>query len=223
MTSIRVTVWNELFHEQRDERVQRIYPEGMHGAIAAGLRRDDRLEVRTATLPEADHGLPDEVLDATDVLVWWGHMRHGDVSDRLVDRIVRRVWDGMGFIALHSAHYSKPFRRLMGTECGLLWRVAAEEEKLWVVDPSHPIAAGIDGKIVLPETEMYGEWFQIPNPDELVFISWFAGGEVFRSGCCWKRGKGRVFYFRPGHEIYPIYHNEQIQQVLRNACLWAAG
>jgi trehalose utilization protein len=194
----------------------------MHETIAAFLREDSTIEVRTAILDQPSCGLSDEILDTTDVMVWWGHMRHGDVADEIAEKVVRRVWDGMGFIALHSSHFAKPFRRLMGTECFLQWRVADDSEKLWVVDPSHPIAAGIDAKIELDQAEMYGEWFQIPAPDEIVFISWFSGGEVFRSGCCWKRGKGRVFYFRPGHETFPIFHNEQVQRAIRNACHWAA-
>ena len=176
-----------------------------------------------ATLRDPECGLSDAVLTATDVLVWWGHMRHHEVPDDKVEKVVARVWEGMGFVGLHSAHYSKPFQRLMGTQCGLKWRVDNKKEILWVVDPTHPIAAGINEKIELPQTEMYGEWFQIPAPDELVFISWFEGGEVFRSGCCWKRGKGRVFYFRPGHETLPIYHHSDVRRVLRNAVRWAAA
>ena len=223
MGNARVTVWNECWHEHNTEIVPKIYPDGIHGAIAAALREEGGLEVRTATLRDPECGLSDAVLTATDVLVWWGHMRHHEVPEDKVERVVGRVWEGMGFVGLHSAHYSKPFQRLMGTQCGLKWRVDNKKEILWVVDPTHPIAAGINEKIELPQTEMYGEWFQIPAPDELVFISWFEGGEVFRSGCCWKRGKGRVFYFRPGHETLPIYHHSDVRRVLRNAVRWAAS
>ncbi len=223
MTRIRVTVWNECWHEHNTEEVPKIYPEGIHGAIAKAFQGDCGFEVRTATLRDPECGLSDGILDSTDVLVWWGHMRHHEVPDEKVEKVAARVWDGMGFVGLHSAHYSKPFRRLMGTPCGLKWRIDNKREILWVVDPSHPIAAGIGEKLELPQTEMYGEWFQIPAPDELVFISWFEGGEVFRSGCCWKRGHGRVFYFRPGHETLPIYHNPDIHKVLRNAARWAAN
>jgi len=223
MAAIRLTVWNEFRHEQDDERVRRIYPQGMHHLIAGAVCRDGGVEARLAALDEPHHGLTDEVLAGTDVLVWWGHLHHHEVSDEIVEKVVRRVWDGMGFIALHSSHYCKPFRRLMGTDCGLLWREDGRQETLWVVDPNHPIAGGIDRKIVLPQTEMYGEWFQIPPPDELVFISWHEGGEVFRSGCTWKRGRGRVFYFSPGHETLPIYHHPLIQTVIRNAVIWAAA
>lgn len=221
MTATRITVWNEGWHERNTPRTQELYPNGIHGTIAGFLAADD-VEIRTATLYDPQHGLSDEVLASTDVLVWWGHMRHHEVSDEIVEKVVRRVWEGMGLLALHSAHYSKPFRRLMGTTCSLEWRVDDQQEILWVVDPSHPITAGIDHKIVLPQTEMYGEWFQIPAPDEIVFISWHAGGEVFRSGCTWKRGRGRVVYFSPGHETLPIYHHPQIQRVIQNAVRWAA-
>ena len=223
MSKIRVTVWNEFRHEKNDEKVKAIYPEGMHQAIAAALGTDGDVETRTATLDEPEHGLTDDVLAGTDVLIWWGHLFHNDVGDDVVAQVVKRVWEGMGFIALHSSHLAKPFKRLMGTECRLLWREDDKQETLWVVEPSHPIATGIDRKIVLPQTEMYGEWFQIPTPDEVIFISWFEGGEVFRSGCTWKRGKGRVFYFRPGHETLPIFHNPEIQTVIRNGARWAAN
>jgi trehalose utilization protein len=223
MSPVHVTVWNEFRHERENDTVKALYPEGMHETIAASLRKDDCIEARTAALDDPEHGLSDEVLADTDVMIWWGHLHHGEVKDEVAAKVVQRVWEGMGFIALHSAHYSKPFTRLMGTPCGLQWRVDNKQETLWVVEPSHPITQGIEQRIVLPQTEMYGEWFQIPTPDELVFISWFEGGEVFRSGCTWKRGKGRVFYFRPGHETLPIYHNADVLRVIRNSVHWAAG
>jgi trehalose utilization protein len=219
---IRVTVWNEYRHEQEDERFRRVYPDGIHGAIATGLRTHSAFEVRTATLDEPEHGLSEAVLAETDVLTWWGHKAHPDVSDDIVDRVQARVLDGMGLIVLHSGHHSKIFRRLMGTTCNLKWREAGENERLWVVAPDHPIVAGIGEYIDLDEEEMYGEFFDIPEPDTLVFVSWFAGGEVFRSGCCYARGRGRVFYFRPGHESHPTYHNPDIQTVIANAVRWAA-
>lgn len=217
----QVTVWNEYRHEREHDVVQDIYPDGIHSVIADALASD--YAVQTATLDEPEHGLTEEVLDETDVLTWWGHAAHDEVSDEIVDRVHERVLDGMGLIVLHSGHYSKIFKRLMGTTCSLKWREAAERERLWVVEPSHPITEGIDEYIELPEAEMYGERFDVPAPDELVFTSWFEGGEVFRSGCCYTRGNGRVFYFRPGHETYPVYHDEQVQQVLRNAVGWAAS
>lgn len=220
---IRVTVWNEGVHEKTHEEVRRVYPDGMHAVIAKGLAVQPDLIVRTATLDdEPDHGLPPEVLADTDVLTWWGHMAHDKVRDDVVDRVHERVLDGMGLICLHSAHMSKIFRRLMGTGCMLKWREIGERERLWVVDPAHPIAQGIGDYFELEHTEMYGEHFDIPAPDELVFISWFQGGEVFRSGCCFHRSRGRVFYFRPGHETYPIYYDENVIRVITNAVRWAA-
>ncbi len=220
--AVRVTVWNEFRHEKKNERVRAVYPEGMHVPIAEALRGAG-YEVRTATLDEPDHGLTQEVLEQTDVLTWWGHTAHGEVRDDVVARVQRRVVEGgMGLIVLHSGHMSKIFRALMGTTCMLKWREAAERERLWLVEPGHPIARGLPESFELEHVEMYGERFDIPAPDELVFVSWFQGGEVFRSGCCFHRGRGRIFYFRPGHETFPIYHHPMIQKVLANGVAWAA-
>ena len=219
--SIRVTVWNEGVHERTHPEIAAVYPNGIHGAIADGLKAHG-LDVRTATLDQPEHGLPQDVLDTTDVLTWWGHMAHDKVSDEVVDRVHKRVLDGMGLIVLHSAHLSKIFRRLMGTGCDLKWREANDRERLWVVAPGHPIAQGLGETILLEREEMYGEVFDIPAPETLVFISWFTGGEVFRSGCCYTRGSGRIFYFRPGHESFPTYYNNEIRQVIANAVRWAA-
>ena len=217
----RVTVWNEFVHERRVEAIGKMYPEGMHGAIANHLRSQG-LTVQTATLDQPEHGLTDEVLANTDVLIWWGHMAHAKVSDEVVNKVHKRiVTDGMGLIALHSAHFSKIFIKLMGTSCNLKWREAGDKERLWVVSPSHPIAQGIGQYIEIPHAEMYGEFFDIPEPDKLVFVSWFEGGEVFRSGCCFHRGRGKIFYFRPGHETYPIFHHPDVLQVINNAVQWA--
>jgi trehalose utilization protein len=221
MSTIRVTIWNEYRHEVQSEAIAAIYPIGIHGAIAEGLAQHG-IEARTATLDEPEHGLTNEVLAETDVLIWWGHKAHGEVDDAIVDRVQKRVWDGMGLITLHSGHFSKPFKRLMGTSCDLKWREADEKERLWVVSPGHPIAAGIGEYIEIDEEEMYGEHFDIPAPDELVFVSWFEGGDVFRSGCCFHRGAGKIFYFRPGHETYPTYYRDDIRQVIANAVHWAA-
>jgi trehalose utilization protein len=220
---MRITVWNEFLHEQRNPKVAALYPEGIHGAIAEGLRgRLPHAILRTATLEQPLHGIADDVLDATDVLFWWGHLAHHRVDDARVEQVYARVMAGMGLIVLHSGHLSKVFRRLMGTSCNLRWREADDRELVWTVAPTHPIAADVPHPIVLPRHEMYGEFFDIPAPDELVFLSAFSGGEVFRSGCCFRRGQGRVFYFSPGHETYPIYHDPVIQRVLGNAALWAA-
>jgi trehalose utilization protein len=216
----RVTVWNEGRHEKTHENVRAVYPDGIHTVIAHALT-EKGLNVRTATLDEPEHGLTVEVLENTDVLFWWGHMAHHVVQDEIVERVYQRVMGGMGLIVLHSGHFSKIFRKLMGTSCNLKWRDIGEKERMWVVNPSHPITAGLGETIELEHEEMYGELFDIPTPDELIFISWFAGGDVFRSGCCFNRGMGKVFYFRPGHETVPTYYNPEVQQVLYNAALWA--
>ncbi|NJN84036.1 MAG: trehalose utilization protein ThuA [Caldilineaceae bacterium] len=222
MSSLRVTVWNEFRHEKSHENVRRVYPDGIHNAIAEGLRLHGIDAVRTATLDEPENGLSEDVLAETDVLTWWGHMAHKDVEDATVDRVQRRVLEGMGLIVLHSGHHSKIFKRLMGTSCSLRWREADENERIWVVSPGHPIAQGLGPYVDIEACEMYGEHFDIPEPDNLVFVSWFKGGEVFRSGCCYHRGHGKVFYFRPGHEVYPIYYREDVRQILANAVRWAA-
>lgn len=218
---IRTVVWNEFVHEQENEFVRSIYPEGIHATIAEALGRDRAIAASTAVLPEEEHGLPADRLAETDVLLWWGHKAHGRVSDEVVERVVQRVWEGMGLIVLHSGHFSKPFKRLMGTPCSLRWREAGERERMWAVNRSHPILAGVGDRIELPNEEMYGEPFLVPEPMETVLISWFEGGEVFRSGLTWQRGAGRIFYFRPGHETYPTYHDATVQQILRNAVHWA--
>ena len=219
MTS--VTVWSEFRHEKRNAEIGKIYPDGIHGAIAQGLEKEG-FTVRTATLDEPEHGLTEDVLNQTDVLTWWGHMAHGEVQDEIVDRVHARVLDGMGLIVLHSGHFSKIFKKLMGTTCDLKWREADEKERMWVVEPGHPIAEGLGEYIEIPKAEMYGERFDIPAPDTLIFVSWFEGGEVFRSGCCYHRGKGKIFYFRPGHETYPIYYQAEVRRVIVNAVRWAA-
>lgn len=221
---IRITVWNEFHREQTLDKAARIYPDGIHRVVAAALGKHlgHDATIRTATFAEPEHGLDDSVLKNTDVLSWWGHALHEQVNDQVVQRVHQRVLEGMGLLLLHSSHYSKIFRKLMGTDCGLRWREAGERERIWCVDPAHPIANGLPEFFEIPQTEMYGEHFDIPAPDQLVFISWFEGGEVFRSGCCFRRGKGRIFYFRPGHETYPIYHDPNVQKVLANAVRWCA-
>ncbi len=219
--AIRVTVWGENVHEQKNRVVAQVYPLTMHGTIAAALNRVPGIVAGTATLQDPDHGMTPERLAATDVLVWWGHAAHAEVADAVADRVASAVHGGMGLIALHSAHFAKPFKRLMGTPCTLSWREAGERERLWVTARNHPIAAGLPDHFELETEEMYGEPFGIPEPQETVFISWFQGGEVFRSGATWTRGAGRVFYFRPGHETYPSYHDANVQRVIANAVAWA--
>ena len=217
----RVTVWNECQHEKTDPEVARIYPNGIHEVIAQHLRSSG-LTVQTATLEQPEHGLTDAVLAQTDVLIWWGHVAHDRVQDEIVDKVHKRVLSGMGLIVLHSSHFSKIFKRLMRTSCNLKWRNLGETERLWVVDPSHPIAVGLGEYFEIAAEEMYGEFFDIPTPDNLVFISWFQGGEVFRSGCCFHRGRGKIFYFRPGDQAYPTYHQPEVLRVIANAVHWAA-
>ena len=220
---VRVTVWGENVHEREEPAVRAIYPDGMHSAIAAGLSQSlgERVRVRTATLEQHEHGLTEDVLDDTDVLTWWGHGAHDQVSDEVVARVHQAVLSGMGLLVLHSGHYSKIFKTLHGTPCDLRWRNEGERELVWTVDPSHPIAAGVPNPIVIDAQEMYGEPFAIPRPDELIFISSFTGGEVFRGGCTWVRGLGRVFYFSPGDQEYPVYHHPDVKQVLANGVQWA--
>ena len=233
MKKIRVTVWNEYRHETTDgiahpkrvgdDLVREIYPHGIHGAIKEALDLDGDFEVRCAWLDQdSEHGLSEEVLNNTDVLFWWGHCAHGEVKNEVVDRIQARVLAGMGLVVLHSGHKSKIFMRMMGTTCDLKWRVADEKERVWRVESAHPIAAGVPDNFLVPNTEMYGERFDIPTPKDTVFISWYEGGEVFRSGVTFERGLGRIFYFAPGHETYPIYYDENIRKVLCNAAKWCA-
>lgn len=218
---MQITIWNEYIHELQNPTVAQLYPQGIHGALAQLMQGHfPDAKVVTATLDQEQHGLTEEVLEQTDVLLWWGHLAHHKVADEVVASVHRRVLEGMGLLVLHSAHLSKIFCRLMGTTCNLRWREADDRELVWTVNPAHPIAEGVPQPLMIDRHEMYGELFDIPAPDELVFISSFSGGEVFRSGCCFYRGKGRIFYFSPGHETYPIYKMPGIQRVLTNAVGW---
>jgi len=219
--AVRVLVWNEFRHERTEGAACTVYPHGIHTAIADGLQARGGVAVRTATQDEPEHGLTEEVVAATDVLIWWGHIAQQDVRDDVVARVQRRVLEGMGMILLHASLGAKIFKALLGTSGTHTWREAGEKERLWNVAPAHPITHGIGAYFELPRTEMYGEYFDIPAPEALIFIPWFAGGEVFRSGCCWPRGYGRIFYFAPGHETFPIYYDEHVRTVLWNAVQWA--
>ena len=218
---IHVTFWNEFRHEKHVPAVRELYPDGLHRAVAEQIAADD-LDIRCVSLDDPGQGLPDEILNGTDVLIWWGHCAHDEVADELVERIRARVLRGMGLVVLHSGHYSKIFRRLMGTGCRLRWREVGEKERVWTVDPSHPVAAGIPETFALPNSEMYGEPFEIPDDGHIVFMSWYEGGNVFRSGVAFRRDLGRIFYFSPGHETYPIYYDGNVLRIIANAVRWAA-
>ncbi|WP_026820402.1 ThuA domain-containing protein [Arthrobacter castelli] len=220
---LRVTVWSENRHEQRDQRVRDNYPEGMHATVASAIKDHlgDDVDITIALLDDPEHGLTEDVLSRTDVLTWWGHMAHDEVADDVVARVQQHVLSGMGLVVLHSGHWSKIFTTLMGTTCTLRWRNEADRELVWTVDPTHPIAEGVPHPIVIEEQEMYGEFFDIPTPDELIFISTFSGGEAFRSGCTFKRGRGRIFYFSPGDQDYPVYHHDDVRRVIANGVGWA--
>ena len=220
---LSVTVWNEFIHERKPGRPQENYPDGIHAALASHFNAQPGLTARTATLDEPEHGLTEAALAETDVLFWWGHLGHDQVDDAIVRRVQDQVLGGMGLVVLHSGHGAKIFKTLLGTNCNLRWREADEREILWNIAPAHPITRGIGERIDLPQHEMYGERHDIPEPEQLLFLSWFAGGNVLRSGCTWTRGLGRIFYFSPGHESYPIYHRPDILQVLTNAAFWAGS
>ncbi|MBE6563729.1 MAG: trehalose utilization protein ThuA [Ruminococcaceae bacterium] len=216
---IRVTVYNEYLHEKTNEAVRAVYPNGIHSALREALE-SETVSVRTVTLDSIEE-LTETLLAETDVLVWWGHRAHHQVPDEIAERVQRAVLCGMGAIFLHSAHHSKPFKRLMGTTCDLTWRENGDRELVWVCDPAHPIAEGIGRFIKLEAEETYGEPFTIPEPDRTVFLGNFEGGEAFRAGCCFHRGNGRIFYFQPGHETYPTFRNPGVIRVLQNAVRWA--
>lgn len=218
---MKILVWNEYRHEKQEEAIRKVYPNGIHEVIADFLRADGH-EVRVATLDDENHGITKEILDDTDVLFWWGHMAHREVPDEVAYLVRDAVLDGMGAVFLHSAHHSKPFRYLLGTSCNLCWRESHDSERLWVIEPSHPITRGIDRSFFLPEEETYGEPFVIPTPDKLLLIGSYSGGEVFRSGCLYERGNGKIFYFQPGHEAFPTYYVPEVQTILRNAAKFVA-
>lgn len=218
---IKVTVWNEFVHEKTNNKCAELYPSGIHGAIAEFLGKEEDIEVHTATLDDPECGLTDEVLACTDVLIWWGHAAHAKVPDEIALRVRDAVQRGMGMIFLHSSHNSKPFKLLMGTVGNLSWRESKDFERLWVLTHNHPITADLPDYIELPHEETYAEPFGIPEPDELLMIGWYSGGEVFRSACTFKRNNGRIFYFQPGHETFPTFYDQNIQKVIKNAVRWA--
>ncbi len=225
MSPIRATVWNENVHERREPHIMEFYPDGIHGAVEAALSEQlgSDVDVTVATLDQPDAGLPDELLARTDVLFWWGHLAHDDVPDSVVDRVQQHVLGGMGLVVLHSGHFSRVFTRLLGTTCSLSWRDDGDREVIWSTAPGHPLTEGVPVPLVLDHHETYGEFFDVPEPDETIFISSFAGGEVFRSGLTYRRGRGRIFYFSPGDQKYPVYLNDGVKRALGNAARWAAA
>ena len=217
MSKLKVTIWNEFRHEKTKEAVKAIYPNGLHAVIGEFLGEDESLEIRLAALDDPDQGLPDEVLEDTDVLIWWGHMAHKEVDDALVEKIRKRVYLGqMGFIALHSGHHSKPFKAIVGTNGNLQWG-RNQKEIVWNMSPGHPIAAGIPDHFLIESEELYAEPFYIPQPEELIFGAWFEDGFIFRAGCVFHRGAGRVFYFQPGHETCKSFFNPYVRRIIKNA------
>ncbi len=218
---IKVTVWNEYIEEREYEHVAKVYPEGIHEVLRTFLSKNEDMDVKCVTLSSPSQGLSEEILADTDVLIWWGHHAHDEVTEENAKRVKNYVLNGMGFIPLHSAHFCKPIKELLGTSMCLRWK-HGEQEKLVCVAPSHPIAEGITEPIILEKEEMYGEYFDIPKPDDIVFLGWFSNQEVFRSGLTFTRGWGKIFYFQPGHEEYPIYYHPQIQKIITNAVRWAA-
>lgn len=217
---IRVTIWNEFIHEREYEGIREVYPKGIHGCIEEFLSLNDDMQIRCATMDMPEHGLCEEVLRNTDVLIWWAHCAHEEIEEQVAENVAKHVRRGMGFIALHSAHLCKVLRKLLGTSMCLRWK-HGDSEKLVCVNPSHPITKGVKASFVLEQEELYGEYFDIPKPDDVLYLGWFAGGEVFRSGCTFTRGLGRIFYFQPGHEEYPIYYHPEIQKIITNAVRWA--
>jgi trehalose utilization protein len=238
----RVLVWyeNQPLPEAVDAE-RAVYPNGVHGALGNLFAAQRDMQVRTATMQDAGQGLGDEALQWADVLVYFSHKHWRDVTDERVDAAQRRVLGGMGLVLLHSAHASKLFSRLLGTRTQCLrWREGrltgaqraagqpappndGEWQRVWTVAPAHPIASGLTGEcFTIPKDETYGEYFEIPAPETLVFLTTSQGGEVLRSGCCWTRGRGKMFYFASGHETFPVYHQPEIQRILLNAVRWAA-
>lgn len=218
---INLTIWNEYRQDKNVESIRKVYPDGIHTALKNGLESPD-LNIRTTVLDDPQQGLSDEILDSTDVLIWWAHAAHHELTDENVRRVVEKVHSGMGLIVLHSGHYSKIFQAVCGSSCSLKWRESGEKERLWCIQPFHPIARGVPETFVVPQTEMYGERFDIPEDARIIYMSWYEGGEVFRSGVTMERGYGKIFYFSPGHESFPIYYQPEILQIISNAIRWAA-
>jgi trehalose utilization protein len=220
--ALTVTIFNEYVTQKEQPDAMEVYPDGIHPVLVDVVERAGH-DTRVALFSDSEHGLTKDVVAETDVLVYWSHARNEEFEDRVVDRVQDAVLDGMGLVMLHSARRSKLFMRLMGTDCNVRgYRDADETERVWVVDPAHPVVDGLESEFIeLPESQLVAEPFEIPTPIETPLISWIEGGEVFRSGCTFKRGRGKVFFFGPGHETQPVYHMNEVQTVLQNAVEWA--
>ena len=217
MGKVKALVWSE-FTEPKD-----VYPKGIHGDIAAHLNAGGEVEAKVVQLADPDQGVSDADLEWADVLLWWGHKHHGKVTDETIGRIVKAVKEGgMGYFAIHSAHYSRGLIALLEDKCGLGGVGDGGAETVSVVAPDHPIAKGVKD-FVIPRVEYFIEPFTVPEPEAVVFRSTYEKTDGwFRTGCCWTVGKGRVFYFRPGHETYPIIRQPEVQKCIYNGALWAA-
>ncbi|MCI8623421.1 MAG: trehalose utilization protein ThuA [Provencibacterium sp.] len=220
---IRVTVWNEFYDDPRHPAIQELYPGGVQEYLASVLREEPDMAVTARHFYEDDAcGLSDEVLDSTDVLLVYGHILRDNVPEDRVKKLIERVVkEGMGVIFLHSALWMNLFQRLVGPGAYCGYRELGERERVWVVNRNHPIAAGLPSSFVIPHTEVYSEPAGFPDPDELVFISWYQGGEAARSGMVWRRGAGRIFYFSPGHAWYNAMQIPEYHTVIKNAVRWA--
>ncbi|MFH1372026.1 MAG: ThuA domain-containing protein [Planctomycetota bacterium] len=216
-----VVVWSE------GTAPKNVYPNDICGAIAEGLKELKDWDVVEARLSDPNQGLPDELLNRADVLIWWGHKKHNQVRDGLVDKIVSRVKDeGMGFISLHSSHFARPNIKLMGTPCS--WKEYLGDSntlKITVKDPNHPIARGVEDFTIYHD-ERYSEPYAVPQPLAVVFEGTYTldngGTDTSRQGLTWEIGKGRVFYFQPGHETNPVFFDPNIRRIISNAVEWAA-
>ena len=215
---IRVRIWCE------GTAPKSVYPRDIDGALGDFLGKRKDLVVSRARLDDADVGLSDGALDATDALIWWGRLRHADLPDSRARAIAARVRAGkLGFIALHASCLSKPFVELMGGPCELGgFREDGRPERVEIKDRDHPIARGV-APFTIPRTSMFAEPFKVPKPDSIVMMSTFDRGETFRSGMTWTVQKGRVAYFRPGHDGFPVFFHPSVRQVIANSVAWSSG
>jgi trehalose utilization protein len=274
---VNVVVWDE---QQPKQKLA--YENFLGNAIADHLRARGGFQVTSAKLDDPEQGLSAATLDKADVLIWWGHVRHPEVKPETGRAIVERIKAGkLSLIALHSAHWSTPFKEAMyaraiddalaslpeadrksakvetieprpftvpkrddpqtpstevrKTADGVVvtvtlpncvfpaYREDGKPSHVRVLLPDHPIAAGLPKQFDIPRTEMYDAPFHVPKPDAILFEERGDAGEHFPSGCLWTLGKGHVFYFRPGHESYPVYKQAEPLRVVENAARWLGG